>query len=245
MKSGIPNHIAIIPDGNRRWAKSKGRPSVMGHLEGKKRFHEISKIAFNLGIPYFTFWAMSEDNYRKRCATEIDYLVSLLKKGLNGRLTKDLFEKQIRFKVFGKWKELTATRVLADLIKNLEMRTANFDKHHLTLLLGYDGKQELVEAFQIQAKMRNWQPQNAWQPGELDFQKIKATLWTRELPPVDLVIRTGETKEHWFHNSSGFMMLHTTDSEIYISPTLWPDFSEEEFKKIIEEYGQRERKLGK
>lgn len=245
MISGIPNHVAIIPDGNRRWAKSHGLSDQKGHEEGRKRFYEISRVAFGLGISYFTFWAMSEDNYFKRRVDEIDFLISLLKSGLKSHMTKDLLQDKIQFRVLGNWRKLTATKSLAALIDNLEEQTRSFDKHRLTVLLGYDGKHELTEALKkIQAALINWQPQNLLQPSELDFENLKKTLWTGELPPVDLVIRTGETKENWFHNSSGFMMMHATDSEVHISQTLWPDFTEKEFKKIVEEYGQRERKLG-
>ena len=244
MQQNLPQHIAVIPDGNRRWARLRGLPDKDGHREGRATFHKISKVAFQLGIPYFTFWAMSEDNHAKRSTTEIGSLVSLLKEVLEGDWTKDLFENQIQFRVRGKWRELAATKHLARLIDNLERRIRSFKKHNLTVMLGYDGKHELEET--VQGRIYDWMSERWWQTKGIDFEKIrKALRWTGELPPVDLEIRTGETMERWFHNSAGFMMLHTADSEIHISPTLWPDFSEQEFKKIVEEYCQRERKLGK
>ncbi|MBI2669562.1 MAG: di-trans,poly-cis-decaprenylcistransferase [Candidatus Yanofskybacteria bacterium] len=242
MQQNLPQHVAIIPDGNRRWARLRGLPDEDGHREGRATFHKISKIAFNLGISYFTFWAMSEDNHAKRSIAEISSLVSLLKEALESNWVKELFENQIRFRVLGNWRELAATKHLASLIDELQWQTRSFNKHNLTVALGYGGEHEVVET--IRSNIEDW---HYWHPlASSDFERVrKAAFWTKDLPRVDLEIRTGETMERWLHNSSGFMMLHTTNSEVHISPTLWPDFSEQEFKKIIEEYGQRERKFGK
>ena len=244
MQQKLPQHVAVIPDGNRRWARLRGLPDEDGHREGRSVFHKISKTAFNLGIPYFTFWAMSEDNHAKRNAIEISSLVSLLKGALESNWTQDLFENQIRFRVRGKWRELTTTKNLARLIDNLEKKTRAFQKHNLTIMLGYDGTTELVET--VQKNLYLWFIKLTREPSQpLDFETIRRAAWGGELPRVDLVIRTGEKDDDWSHNSSGFMMLHTANSEIHSSKTLWPDFSEQEFKKILGEYGQRERKFGK
>lgn len=238
MQQNLPKHVTATPDGGRRWAKLRDLPTLMGHMEGRERFHEISKIAFDLGIPYFTFWAMSEDNLNKRETSEIDGLISLMQESLKSRMADDLLKNQIRFRVLGRWRSMSRYNCLAPLIDDLENKTRLFEKHNLTIMLGYDGTIELEE--DIQKNLATW---IQWEP-RLSFEMIRRASWAGILPPVDLVIRTGETMENWFHNSSGFMMLHTANSEIRLSQTLWPDFSVEEFKKIVAEYGQREHKLG-
>ncbi|MBI2064009.1 MAG: di-trans,poly-cis-decaprenylcistransferase [Candidatus Yanofskybacteria bacterium] len=244
MEQKLPRHIAVIPDGNRRWAKHFGLTSFTGHLKGRERFHEISKFAFDLGIPYFTFWAMSEDNLSKRASAEINGLISLMQESLCGPMADDLLKNQIRLRVLGGWKNKSNFDCLAHIIDDLENKTRLFDKHNLTILLGYNGTTELVEA--VQKNLYFWFLKLTGEPSQpLDFETIRQAAWTSELPPVDIVIRTGETQENWSHNSSGFMMLHATDSETRYSKTLWPNFSEQEFKKIVEEYGKRERKFGK
>lgn len=245
MEQKLPRHIAVTPDGSRRWAKSYGLTKIMGHSEGRKRFHEISKAAFELGVSYFTFWAMSEDNLNKRETAEIDYLISLMHESLQSRIADDLLKNQIRFRVLGRWRSINRYNCLTPLIDDLENRTRFFDKNNLTIWLGYDGTIESTSAV-LEIIMKNWKPTSS-NPQTMiaeTAEKIMGSLWSRELPPVDLVIRTGETRENWFHNSSGFMMWHTANSEIRLSQTLWPDFSVEEFKQIVAEYGQRERKFG-
>ena len=247
MQQNLPRHVAIIPDGNRRWAKAKGLPVVNGYLEGRLRFREISQVVFDVGIPYFTFWSMSKDNFHKRSTTLVNFLLSLFKEELHSRTMDRILRNQIRFRVLGNWRDLMPNdTVLAKLIDEFEDKTKGFDRHHLTIMLGYSGTTELATG--VLNMIRNeWKPScSAWTNMVNETaEKIKESLWSRELPPVDLLIRTGEEVPGWMHNSSGFMMLHTTDSEIYSSPTLWPGFSEEEFRKIVTEYGQRERKLGK
>lgn len=244
MEKKLPKHVVVIPDGNRRWAESRGLPKILGHSEGKKRFHEISEAAFELGIPYFTFWAMSEDNLNKRETSEIDYLIALMQETLKSRMADHLLKNQIKFRVLGRWRAISRYDCLAPLIDDLENRTRLFDKRHLTIWLGYDGRTELVET--VQKNLYLWFLKLTREPSQLlDFETIRQAAWGGELPPVDLEIRTGEMQENWLHNSSGFMMLHTANSEIRLSQTLWPDFSVEEFKQIVAEYGQRERKFGR
>ena len=244
MQQNLPQHIAVIPDGNRRWAKSRSLVPWAGHNKGRERFHEISEAVFALGIPYFTFWAASEDNLSKRSAAEINYLISIMRQSLLSRMADDLLKNQVRFRVLGRWRDCSCFQYLTPPIDALEHKTRLFDKYSLTILLGYDGKHELVET--IQKNLYLWFLKLTREPSQpLDFETIRKASWGGELPSVDLVIRTGEKDAGWFHNSSGFMMLHTADSEFYFSKTLWPDFSEQELRKILKEYGKRERKLGR
>ena len=227
----LPKHLVAIPDGNRRWAKSKGLVPWEGHREGVKKFWEVCEEAFEMGIPYFTFWAASEDNLRKRSRIEVKFLVLILKnevfdKSLLTRLEKN----EVRLRVFGRWNEVLKDKKLERAIRDLEKKTEKFRKHNLTILFGYDGKREMIEAIKSLKKEK-----------EIDYEKVKEKLWTGDLPMVDFVIRTGG-EPHW---SGGFMMWLTADSQFYFTEKLWPDFGKAELHKALEEYASRERRMGK
>lgn len=236
MREGLPQHILIIPDGNRRYAERHGLLPREGHRQGTKKFREISRAAFQAGIPYFTFWAASEANLLKRSKIEVGYLLSLLREELgDDELKNELVENEVRFRVLGRWSEMIGDASLESRIGKLELKTAGFKKHALTILLAYDGKREMLEAVR---KIREEER------GPVDFQTVKEYLWTSELPPVDLVIRTGEEDPNWAHLSSGIMMWDTVDAQFYSPKTLWPDFSREEFSRALEDYKNRRKKLG-
>ena len=230
---GNPQHIAIIPDGNRRWAKQKGLLAWKGHGEGVKRFREIYKQAFELQVPFVTFWAASEDNLTKRDLIEVKFLLTLLKSELED---KDAIEKlsknEARVRVIGNWRGIIENKELTKSIDLLQKETENYSKFNLTILFGYDGRREMLEAIKKIA---------ADKPAGTDYDLIKQNLWTHDLPQVDLVIRTGG-EPHW---SAGFMMWHTTDSQFYFTETLWPDFGKEEFQNALDDYARRERRFGK
>lgn len=228
----IPNHVAIIPDGNRRWAKAKGLPSYEGHREGAKRVHEIAEDAQKHGVQYLTVWAASIDNLKKRSKTEISFLVNLFEKELKNILESDsLMKKEIRMRVLGKGKDIAKSKTLSKLIENVEEKTKNFKKGNFTILFGYDGKQEMLDAFHKSRENKT---------KDFSYESVKNLLWTRELPPVDLVIRTGG-EPHW---SSGFMMWHTTDSQFYFTEKFWPSFGKKEFEKALEEFALRGQRFG-
>jgi len=233
----IPNHIAIIPDGNRRWARSRGLAPWEGHSHGRNTFHKVSEAIFRAGIPYSTFWIASESNLIKRSATETRFLVSLFKEELAGSIREALPKNEIRLKVFGRWAEIVPDENLASLIDKLQRETAPFSKRQLTLLFGYDGKRELTEAVRQLVK-------NNPAASDISYELIKSYLWTAELPPCDLVIRTGEEKSGWAHQSAGFLMCHAADSLFYSTRTFWPDFSEDELSCVFKEYGTFERRFG-
>jgi len=229
-RGGLPKHLVAIPDGNRRWAKERGLVPWEGHREGVKKFWEVCEEAFDMGVPYFTFWAASEDNLKKRSRIEVKFLVLLLKKevfdkSLFARLEKD----EMRLRVFGRWNEILKDKKLEETIRDLEKKTAKFEKHNLTILFGYDGKREMIEAIEALRRTK-----------EINYEKVKQSLWTGDLPPVDYVIRTGG-EPHW---SAGFMMWLTADSQFYFTEKLWPDFGEKELHKALEEYSLRERRMG-
>lgn len=265
-KEKLPQHVAVIPDGNRRWARERGLVPWEGHREGARRFREVSEAAFRMGIPYFTFWAASEDNLTKRSRVEVKFLVSLFRETLeNKKLLEGLKKNDTRVRVIGRWNEILKDKKLAESIAEIEEKTGTFEKHRLTVLFGYDGRREMLEAI---ANLLNYSPSK--QRESRDFQKsepqsypflrqaqdkpgsgnnfgtinpqfLKAHLWTSDLPEVDLVIRTGG-EPHW---SAGFMMWLCADSQFYFTEKYWPDFDKEEFKKALADYKSRERRFGK
>jgi len=220
----LPNHLAVIPDGNRRWAKDNRWSLFKGYQKGVARFRDISLTAIKEGVPFFTFWAGSESNLSKRSRGEIALLVLLAKNFLKQELAdKTLIKNEVSFKTIGRWRQLLKDNELERLFTELEAKTAQFTKRHLTVLFGYDGQEEMREAVK--------------KGGE----NFTNNLWTKDLPPVDLVIRTGG-EPHW---SAGFMMWHTANSQFYFTPKLWPDFSPAELDKAFDDYAGRNRRFGR
>lgn len=233
MAQKIPNHVAIIMDGNRRWAKKNSIPSYEGHREGAKRMNAIADEAKKKGIPYLTVWAASIDNLKKRTRIEVNFLVSLFEQELEKILEGKTFEKnETRFRVIGKGAEIVKSKKLSMLIEEAEKNTRKFKKNNFTILFGYDGKKEMLDAIRAIREEKQF---------SYSYESVKAKLWTAALPPVDLVIRTGG-EPHW---SAGFLMWHTTDSHFYFTDTLWPDFGKKEFSDALTEFGKREKRLGK
>ena len=233
MQSQFPQHIAVIPDGNRRWARARGLYSGEGHREGAKRFHEVFAEAVKIGIPYFTFWAASESNLLERNRLEVKFLVKILKEALRNKSFREILKKNgTRVQCIGRWNEILKDAALERAIQELEAETGNYRKNRLTMLLGYDGRWEMIEAVN---KLKA-----AGGKRKIDYDDLSGVLWTGDLPPVDLVIRTGG-EPHW---SAGFMMWLTADSQFYFTEKFWPDFGKNEFKKALADYTGRERRLG-
>jgi undecaprenyl diphosphate synthase len=236
-QNNFPQHIAIIPDGNRRWAREKGVSPWRGHYEGVKALERILNAADELDVFCFSFWGASVDNILERSKRETAVLKELF--GINfGRLLKQkrIFEKEIRVNVLGEWRKYFPARIRKP-IEELVETTKKHDKFFLNFFIMYDGRIEMVEAIKkiVAQKGRD---KNLKITPEL----IKSSLYAAELPPVDLVIRTGVEGDP--HNSAGFMMWDTAYSQLYFTKTLWPDFREKEFMEAIESYGKRERRMG-
>ncbi len=226
-------HIAFIPDGNRRWAREHGLVPWKGHEKGAARFFEISEEAFTSGISYVTLWAASADNLTKRSAIEIKFLCSIIRRELESKRTIARFmDNHIRVRFIGQWKKLVPDQKLIAVIEQRQKDTQHFTERNLTVLFGYDGKREMMEAIK---KLRK-SPETP-----IDYESVKENLWTHELPPVDLVVRTGG-EPHW---SAGFMMWHTADSQFYFTQKFWPDFDGKELQKALADYARRERRFGK
>jgi len=231
----IPKHIAIIPDGNRRWTRKKGLQPWLGHRFGINALEKLLLKARELKIPYFTFWGGSWDNLTKRSKIEVNFLFKLYTKYFK-KAAKDrrIHQNKVKINALGRWKEIAPIESQKAIEKAMEA-TKNYDKYFLTFLLAYNGTDEMRECIQKIAKLN---PKTKVTP-----KLIKENLWTKDLPLVDLVIRTGCQGDP--HLSAGFMMWDTAYSQLYFTQTLFPDFGPEEFKNIIKDYASRQRRFGK
>lgn len=232
----IPQHIAVIPDGNRRWAKRKGLLAFLGHKQGAQTAEDIMRYALDLNIPYFTFWGASIDNVTKRESTEVKALFDIFEDYFKKLTTdKDVHEKQVKINAFGAWREYFSEGCKAAIVGAMEA-TKNYNQFQANFLLAYSGFEEMLRAVKNVSEERQKNPQL-----EITKDLIKEHLFTRGMPPVDLVIRTGGDP----HFSSGFMMWDIADSQLYFTETLWPAFSKEEFQKAIDIFHHTERRMGK
>ncbi len=232
----LPKHTVIIPDGNRRWAKKRGFPPFMGHREGAKNTERLLKAALDLGLENFTLWGSSVDNVTKRSPSEVKVLMKIFEiyfKKLAKR--KEIHDNEISVDVLGRWEEFfpEATK---KAIKAAIDKTKKYKKRRLTFLMAYSGLDEMTQAIS-KISLLKAKDKKIKISGEL----IKKNLWTKDLPPVDLVIRTGG-EPHW---SSGMMMWDIANSQFYFTETLYPELSVAEFKKALENYGKTERRMGK
>jgi undecaprenyl diphosphate synthase len=232
----LPKHIVIIPDGNRRWAKKRGLPSFFGHREGAKTTEKLLKTALDMKIPYLTFWGCSVDNVVKRPKEEVGFLFDIFAREFK-RLAndKDIHERQVKIDFLGRWEEFLPEGAKKSIKEAVE-KTKNYKNYHLTFLMAYSGTDEMTAAIQRIAELRMKNEEL-----RIDDNLIKKNLWTKDLPPVDLAIRTGG-EPHW---SSGMMMWDIANAHFYFTETLFPAFSVEEFKKAVDNFGKTERRLGK
>ncbi len=228
-----PRHVAIIMDGNGRWAQKRGLPRIEGHRRGVKSVKRVLNAVQNSNVEIVTLYAFSVENWN-RPPREIKALMKLLDYFLADQLP-ELIKRKIRFKVIGRYTELS--QKIQDHLKKVEAATAHFEKHTLALALNYGARTEVVDTVRMIAQ--------AAQRGDIDINKLdyplfSRYLYTNELPDPDLIIRTsGE------HRLSNFLLLQAAYAEIYFTPVLWPDFSEEDFHSALSDYAARERRYGK
>jgi len=233
----LPQHIVIIPDGNRRWAKNKGLPAFFGHRQGAKTLEKILKAVLELKIPCFTFWGASIDNITKRPKKEVDFLFKIFEQYFKKLAkSKEIHKNQVKVNALGRWEKLFPEKVKKSIKQAIE-KTKNYKNYQLTVLLAYSGIDEMTTAIKKIAELRIKNLEL-----RIDEELVKNNLWTKDLPAVDLVIRTGSASEP--HLSNGMMMWDIADAQFYFTDTLFPDFSVAEFKKAVEKYGATERRLG-
>ena len=229
---GGPDHVAIIMDGNGRWATQRGRPRLFGHHAGARRVREIVEACPDLGVKYLTIFAFSTENW-KRTQSEVSGLMKLFRRYIE-REAKALLQDGVRVRFIGDRQKLDDK--LVSLMDNLELYTLGNDKVHLTIALNYGGRDEVTRAAQ---RLAFEVEQGRLSPKDVDAETLAKFLDTRFLPDPDLVIRTsGEAR------ISNFLLWQSAYAEYEFVDTLWPDFNAEEFGKILSRYGNRERRFG-
>ena len=229
----LPEHIAIIMDGNGRWAKEQGKMRVFGHQRGVDTVHTITEACAEIGVKYLTLYAFSTENWN-RSSFEFDALMTLLTNALKKEF-KTLMDNNIRLNAIGDLKRLPKSQydALMDAIKN----TKNNTRMTLTLCLSYSGRWEITKAVkEIASKVK----EGLINPEQIDESLISNNLATAGMPDPDLLIRTsGEER------ISNYLLWQLAYSELYFTKKYWPDFAEEDLYEAIIDYQNRERRFGK
>ena len=228
----IPNHVAIILDGNGRWAKKKGMPRTYGHVKGCENLEKICSVAKELGVKYLTVYAFSTENW-KRSKEEVDALMKLFRNYMK-KCIKISRDNKMQVRVIG---DPTAFDPdLQEKIKELEEYSSQYDELYFQIALNYGSRDEMKRAVQKMAEDVKAEKLN---PEEISEQMISDYLDTKGLPDPDLLIRTsGEER------LSNFLMWQLAYTEFYFTDVAWPDFNKAEFEKAIAKYNQRDRRFG-
>lgn len=231
-RSAGPRHVAIIMDGNGRWAQMRGRPRILGHHAGAKRVREIVEACPDLGVKYLTIFAFSTENW-KRTQSEVAGLMSLFRRYIQ-REAQDLLQRGVRVRFIGDRIKLEPR--LVRLMDDLELLTSHNDRVHLTIALNYGGRDEVTRAarrlaYEIECGRLTHK--------DVDAETLARFLDTHVLPDPDLVIRTsGEAR------ISNFLLWQSAYAEYEFIDTLWPDFSSAEFGRIVQSFAARDRRFG-
>ena len=226
----LPRHVAVIMDGNGRWARSRGKPRLFGHRNGVENVRAIVDTAFEVGIPFITLYAFSTEN-QNRPGEEKSGLMHLLEEFLKREL-KTMMGDGVRLRAIGDLNGLPGFARKA-VMETIEKTKAN-QKWNLTLALNYGSRQETLQAVQSYAR------KTKGMKDDLDWETFSSYLQTRELPDPDLIIRTsGEFR------LSNFLLLQAAYAEIFVSPLHWPDFGKVAFVDALKNYTHRERRFGK
>ena len=227
----VPRHIAIIMDGNGRWAKARGKERTYGHQEGVERVKDIMTAAVNLGVEYLTLYTFSTENWN-RPADEVAALMALLLKHLEEEL---FIKKNARFRVIGDKSRLP--QAVQDVCNYMEERTKNHTKTCMVLALSYSSKWEITNAVQ---KIAQEVKEGTLAADAINEETISQHLATNFMPAPELMIRTGGEER-----LSNYLLWQCAYSEFYFTDIYWPDFKEEEFHKAIVDYQSRQRRFGK
>jgi undecaprenyl diphosphate synthase len=229
----LPEHIAVIMDGNGRWAKLKGRPRVFGHKSGVKAVREVTEACAELGVPFLTLYAFSTENWN-RPTTEVSALMELLVLTI-GKELKTLMKNDVRLNAIGKL-DFLPEKCRNELNEAIEKTKLN-KRMTLTLALSYSSREELTDAFN--AMIADMQ-QGMLDKGPVTAETIEQYLYTTGIPDPELLIRTsGE------HRISNFLLWQIAYAELYFTEKFWPDFEREDLYQAIFNYQQRERRFGK
>ncbi|MBN2301809.1 MAG: isoprenyl transferase [Lentisphaerae bacterium] len=228
----IPRHIAIIMDGNGRWAKQRGLSRLQGHKEGAQSVRAIVRACKDEGVKYLTLYAFSTENWA-RPKEEVAGLMKLLVDFLKEQEC-ELHENKVRLRVIGRTEDMPI--LVQSELKRVIKATSAYDSGNLTLALSYGGRSEIVRSARLIAEQVRG---GRLKPSDIDEATIAENLYAPDVPDPDLMIRTsGEMR------ISNFLLWQLSYSELYITDTLWPDFRAEQFHEAILEYGRRRRRFG-
>ena len=231
-KANLPQHVAVIMDGNGRWAKQRGLPRIEGHRQGAESARTIIRTAGELGIKYLTLYAFSLENWN-RPKDEVDALMKYLVHYLKTE-TSELNKNNVRLEVIGQ-----IYRLPENVQEHLQKSIATLSRNNgltLVMALSYGSRSEIVEAVRsIAEKVKR----GKLEPADISEKVISENLWTRNIPDPDLLIRTsGEMRV------SNFLLWQISYAELVITPTLWPDFRKAQFYAALDEYARRHRRFG-
>jgi len=232
-RAGLPRHVAIIMDGNGRWATQRGLSRIQGHRRGKESVREVVETAREIGIEFLTLYAFSTENW-ERPEREVGALMGLLRRYVRSELGK-MMKNSIRLIAIGNLRRLPKD-VLADL-RAAEHTTRRNTGMTVQLAVSYGAREEIVAAARRVARQVR---DGLIAPEDIDEELFAASLMTADVPDPDLLIRTsGELR------LSNFLLWQVAYSELYVTETLWPDFRREHFLAALEDYARRERRFGK
>lgn len=232
----LPRHVGVIMDGNGRWAKARGLARIEGHRRGAEVARKIVRWAADAGIREISLYAFSTENWA-RPQDEVRGLMAMLAT-LLPREIPEMQKEGVRLVVLGDWQRLPPPA--REAVSKTMDATASGARITLVLCLNYGGQQEIVEGAKAMARwaMRQPDPERALEA--IDGVRFRDFLWRRALAPVDLIIRTGGEMR-----ISNFHLWDAAYAELYFTETLWPDFTEEEFKRALADYARRERRFGR
>jgi undecaprenyl diphosphate synthase len=228
----IPQHVAIIMDGNGRWASSRGLPHLAGHKAGIEAVRRCLDAAGDFGIPYLTLYGFSSENW-KRPTKEVQDLMGLLRFYLQGELA-NLHKEGVRLSVIGERERFEPD--IVRLIEEAEKLTANNKRIHLVMALSYGGRQEIVRGMKHLAEKA---ARGEIAPEAITEAAMQAELYTAAIPDPDLIVRTSGEKR-----LSNFLLWQSAYAEFVFLDTLWPDFSREDLARALDEFNRRERRYG-
>lgn len=229
----LPKHVAIIPDGNRRWAAARGLNPWEGHEAGAQNTERLVRKAREFGIYALSFWGSSQDNLKRRPLEETRALLRIYEEYFTKlSQSEDIHQDQARINFIGRWEE-QFPEGLKRVLHRCQEATKGYDRHLLNFFLAYNGDEEMLNA------IRRISVQKIT-PELITAETVKSHLMTRDLPVVDYLIRTGGEP----HLSAGFMMWDVANAQLYFSDLTYPDFDEIQFEQAIVEYQNRGRRYG-
>jgi len=233
INGNIPKHVAIIMDGNGRWATKRHLPRSAGHRAGVESLREIINTSIEIGVGYLTVYSLSSENW-KRPESEVNFLMKLFLATIKNEL-RLLMEHGVRLRLIGDRKSLPPEVVEA--YEEAEKKTSENTKLNFNIALNYGSRQEILDAFKILGKKIKSSELNI---EDICIKDLSDNLYTKDIPDPDFLIRTsGE------HRISNFLLWQISYSELYFTKVLWPDFKQKHFLKAIEEYQKRNRRFGK